>query len=234
MVAMPDAFSNSSFNPNRLMTVLQSQLLVASPKLPDDNFFKTVIYIIHHDDKGAFGIVLNRPTSYRLKEVWHAITDTQLSFDAPLYRGGPVEGPLIAVHDRAECGESEIFPGTFMSSQRSSLEVLLDNPSDKLRIFSGYSGWGAGQLENELEYDSWFLTPALGTDLFAEPEELWTIVAARIADQIVHQTHTKPAVSDSSEPSLQESENSDSALFTHLSLHNDAYFLPNASKIWLN
>jgi putative transcriptional regulator len=169
------------------MEKFEAQLLVAVPQLPDDNFYQAVILLIHHDDEGAFGVVLNRPSNFPLKEVWYAITESDCDVEAPIYMGGPVEGPLLAVHQRKSIAENEIVPGVFISSQKDNLEILLKEDVVNCKIFSGYSGWGPGQLEAELATGSWFRTPVTPDDVFSETDHLWEEVAGRIGNQVLFQ-----------------------------------------------
>ena len=83
------------------MSSLKGKLLVASPQLSDPNFHRTVVLIIEHNDEGAFGLVLNRTSSKTIKQVWERVTDEPCESDQPLHVGGPVGGPLIAVHQHA-------------------------------------------------------------------------------------------------------------------------------------
>ena len=108
------------------MAKIQAQLLVATPELPDDNFFRSVVLVVHHDDEGAYGVVLNRPTNFSLKEVWYAITESHCDIESPIFHGGPVEGPLVALHRNAALSENEVLDGIYISSQKENLESLLE------------------------------------------------------------------------------------------------------------
>ena len=169
------------------MDSFQSQLLVATPQLPDSNFYRSVVLLIHHDSEGAFGVILNRPSNFQLKEVWQMITKQNCEWEAPIYLGGPVESPLVALHEREDVAESEVLDGVFISSEREKLEQLFEGPDCNLKMFSGYSGWGPDQLEAEIETGSWFRSPATVEDVFSDSEELWEKVAGRIGQQIIFQ-----------------------------------------------
>jgi len=77
---------------------LQGHLLIASPHLADPNFARTVVLMVQHSDQGALGVVLNRPTSKTVKELWKEVGDAPCHTEAPVCLGGPVSGPLMAVH----------------------------------------------------------------------------------------------------------------------------------------
>jgi putative transcriptional regulator len=169
------------------MDSLKGQLLVANPKLPDENFYKSVVYILQHDEEGGFGVILNRPSSFPLREVWHAITENSCCSTESIYLGGPVEGPLLAIHDRLDCADEEIEGGIYLSNQKGSLGQLFGIDEAQMRVFSGYSGWGSGQLECEIAAGGWFQTPAEFEDVFLTDEDLWQKVAGRIGHRIVFQ-----------------------------------------------
>lgn len=209
------------------MESLRSKLLIASPKLPDDNFFRSVVFMIQHDDEGALGVILNRPTDFRLREVWHAITSTLSPTDSPIYRGGPVENQLIAIHDQEACAEDEVMSGVYLSTQKSSLELLLAAPNKNMRIFFGYAGWSSNQLESELSTGSWLVANAKPDHIFGDPDSLWESVAGEIGNQVLF-GNTTP------ENARGESLNDGSESYPNPSALNDSFFESNASRIWLN
>lgn len=166
------------------MKSLQGNFLVASPKLGDSNFLRTVVLMIQHDEDGAMGLVLNRPTETTIQEVWQRVVEEPCDCTAPVYIGGPVPGPLIAVHNLPDCSESEVLPGVFVATQRATLERLFETTS-KFRLFSGYSGWGGGQLEDELKVGGWLLLEATADRVFADPDGLWKEVTSEIGQDIL-------------------------------------------------
>jgi len=141
------------------MRSLAGQLLVASPRLPDENFSRSVVLIIHHDEHGALGVVLNRPADSTVREVWESLSDDPCDSDEPVHIGGPVSGPLMALHTNEECAESEVLPGVFFATHRDRLNRIVQEPEFLFRIYNGYSGWASGQLESELKFGGWMLLP---------------------------------------------------------------------------
>ena len=97
------------------MKSLAGNLLIASPFLGDQNFNKSVVLIIQHTEEGAFGLVLNRPTNFRMADVWDIVSDDEpCPADAVIHYGGPVEGPLMALHtkrSRSEHEQERLKPG---------------------------------------------------------------------------------------------------------------------------
>jgi putative transcriptional regulator len=166
------------------MNSLTGHFLVASPHLGDPNFFRSVVLVIRHDEDGAFGVVLNRPLASTVAEIWKALgTDTEN--EQPIYLGGPVSGPLLAIHRDEYLSEGDVLPGVYYSTHKDHLNQLVGDYDGPFRIFSGYSGWGERQLEAEIEEGSWLTTPAEPADVFASPEEMWKAVAARIGLEIL-------------------------------------------------
>jgi hypothetical protein len=107
------------------MESLKGKLLIASPSLPDPNFSRTVVLMIQHDKDGAFGIVLNRPSGKMVEEIWDHVSDQPCNKNRPINVGGPVAGPLIAVHTEPALGDLELGSGIYFSTDKTKLEQLL-------------------------------------------------------------------------------------------------------------
>src|SRR5690606_1584174 len=131
--------------------------LIASHELRDPNFFHTVVLIVRHNEDGALGLVLNRPTKAQIKEVWRQVSDTPCCTDERLHVGGPVEGLLMALHCQPLLADLEIIPGVYYSADPDQLKELVQQTEGPLRFFVGYAGWSAGQLERELREGSWLV-----------------------------------------------------------------------------
>jgi putative transcriptional regulator len=166
------------------MRSLQGHLLVASPRLPDVNFYRTVVLIIHHDDQGAFGIVLNRPTESTVDEIWDDVPTMPGDAKSSVNSGGPVEGPLMAIHTNEAYGENEIMPGVHFAAHKDHLNRLVRDPQTEYRVYTGYSGWAAGQLEGELEFGGWMVMPARRDVIFSDPESMWQNAAQEIGEDV--------------------------------------------------
>jgi putative transcriptional regulator len=160
---------------------LAGRLLVASPHLIDPNFYRTVVYIAEHGDDGALGLVLNRATDAPVVDhlpEWADLTNRP----QVVFIGGPVSNEIAVGLARAPVHPPDSWAPGFDGSGLIDLSAGPDTVGgvDALRIFSGYSGWLQGQLEVEVATDSWFIVPALPSDLFTEhPERLWRDVLAR-------------------------------------------------------
>ncbi|HEX3316297.1 MAG TPA: YqgE/AlgH family protein [Gemmataceae bacterium] len=152
------------------MSSLAGSFLVARTTLKDPFFRRSVILLLQHGADGAFGLVLNRPEQTK-----------ELPF--PLHIGGPCKFQgLIMLHGQAdwiaeeERGPAEICPGVYLGDAESLKRVPDPDPGTiwRFRVFTGYSGWGPGQLENELAEGSWVVTAANAVHVFDVPnEEVW-------------------------------------------------------------
>ncbi|HWB01255.1 MAG TPA: YqgE/AlgH family protein [Pirellulales bacterium] len=151
---------------------LQGHLLVAAPELRDPNFYHTVVLLVQHGQQGALGLVLNRPTEATLSGVWKQVSDADCRRDDPMHIGGPVEGPLMALHMLPAHSENEVLPGLHFCASRENLEQLVLTGGEA-RFFAGFAGWGAGQLEGELAEGAWRTVPASCRHVFSNSEALW-------------------------------------------------------------
>jgi putative transcriptional regulator len=163
------------------MDSARGQLLIAGPGLLDPNFWRTVVLIVEHSDEGAFGLVLNRPSETVVGEAVPEIEEL-VDPEAPLYIGGPVQPSGVVVLGQFEDPEDGVLLAfdnvgvlaTGSASAEHTAGVRMG------RAFVGHAGWGAGQLEDELERGDWILEPARAEDAFcSEPRELWAAVLTR-------------------------------------------------------
>jgi putative transcriptional regulator len=159
---------------------LTGSLLIANATLFDPNFRRAVVLVGHHDDEGAVGVVLNRALDITVRE---AVPPLQglVDPDEPLFAGGPVQtDSVVVVADFADPSRAQILAtGSIGFLPPETDDEILDGIS-RARVFAGYTGWGAGQLETELDEDSWVLEPALPADVFhPRPDRLWHDVLRR-------------------------------------------------------
>ena len=161
------------------MNSLQGKLLVSSPSLVDPNFRKTVVLVAHHDEDGAMGLVLSRPSDVSAADAVPLLEDLPGAND-PVFVGGPVQPDAFMV--LAEFEDIDQAAAPIMNSLGfMPADTDLDDLSiRRMRLFAGYSGWGAGQLEAELAEPSWIIVDAETDDAFADdPDELWRAVLHR-------------------------------------------------------
>jgi putative transcriptional regulator len=153
---------------------LSGQLLVATPLLIDPNFWRSVVLVLQHDVDGSLGLVLNRPTM-ELVETHIPGWGPVAAQPGTVHIGGPVD-PRVAIGlATGRSGEPTGVPGLSIVD----LENEPDEGTNAVRIYSGYSGWGAGQLEAEINEGSWYVVPASPDDPFDRPEGQWSRVLRR-------------------------------------------------------
>lgn len=179
---------------------LKGHLLIAQSQLGDSNFTRSVVLMLEHDDEGALGVVLNRPSNTSIGDLWEHVCDEPCECRQAVDLGGPVSGPLIAIHADAALSESDILPGIFMATQKEMLEQLVHQTETSFRVFSGYAGWAAGQLEKELEEEAWLTRAAEGRIIFSQDKDLWASVGREITDDIFQSTLKIDIIPD--DPSL--------------------------------
>jgi putative transcriptional regulator len=167
------------------MKSLAGQFLVASPHLRDPNFTRTVVLMLQHEEQGALGVVINRPGDKTVDEVWSMIGSEPPGCPELVYVGGPVPGPLIAIHDQRRLAEREVLPNLYMSMQKDAIDELVKESTAQFRLFSSHSGWGGGQLEGELKVGGWLISPVEITDVFSDHDAIWKEVCGRIGRRIV-------------------------------------------------
>jgi putative transcriptional regulator len=166
------------------MESVARRLLVAVPTMQDPNFERTVVFMVEHGAEGAVGLVLNRPTDAAVDEAlphW-------ASLSAPpsvAFIGGPVQ-PHEAVFGLARVARVEDSDAWQPLVGRVGTVDLGRDPAavrvdvEAVRVFAGYAGWGAGQLEAEVAQHGWYVVDALPDDLLTtEPSTLWRRVLRR-------------------------------------------------------
>jgi len=178
---------------------MRGRLLVAEPALQDPNFARTVVLILEHSAEGAIGVVLNRPSEVDVDgalPTWaHLATPP-----AVVFVGGPVveEGSAICLARSRGAAPAGFFKpvlegvGTFDIS-RPAAEVGAS--ITEVRLYAGYAGWSAGQLEREIEAGGWFVVDARPIDGFTtHPERLWKAVLGRQRGQLAWFVNFPPDV----------------------------------------
>lgn len=136
----------------------KGRLLISEPFLPDPNFERTVVLLCEHSEEGSFGFVINKPAIVKVPEVM----DDLSNFDHELFVGGPVQqDTLHFIHSYAQIEDGvEIRKGIFWGGNFEQVLLLATTSQldpGHIKFFLGYSGWSAGQLEQELEQDSWIV-----------------------------------------------------------------------------
>lgn len=162
------------------MTRLKGRLLISSGGLYDQNFRHTVVLVGEHDAMGAVGVVLNRPLDMTVESAVPALADLVGPGD-PVFQGGPVEpDQAVLLAELADPGHVDVpvFGGVgFLTGE---IPATVRPHVLRARVFVGHAGWGAGQLEEEMESDAWIVEPATADDVFTpSPDGLWRRILER-------------------------------------------------------
>ncbi len=157
------------------MDSLAGHLLVAPPHERDLDFIRTVIILIQQSEDQAVGVVLNRPTTTTVRETWRY--KRRCRYNGYLYSGGPIAGPLIALHTDEPLGEIEVLPGVYHSVQTKHLQQLVCGPTYPCKFFRSHVAWGPEQLDRFLAADPWQVVPATANHVFHTGPGLWEEVS---------------------------------------------------------
>ncbi len=156
---------------------LTNQFLMAMPGMVSGPFAGALVYVCEHSGKGALGLVINRPTDLTLGSLLEKIDlnlEIQAGMDAPVYFGGPVQTDRgFVLHQPAGKYASSLpLAGMALTTSRDVLEAVAGGKGpDRLLVALGYSGWGAGQLEDELAQNAWLTVEADQGIMFETPAE---------------------------------------------------------------
>ena len=160
-----------------------NQFLIAMPGMGDESFAGAVVYLCEHTDKGALGLVINKPIDIKLKNLFERVELTLERddiADEPVYFGGPVQTERGFVLHEREGADASPYSSTLsipggeldMTTSKDVLEALAGGAGPrKLLVTLGYSGWGAGQLEEEIKRNGWITVEARPEVIFDTPAE---------------------------------------------------------------
>ncbi len=181
-------------------------LLVAMPQVQDPFFNMSVVLLIHHQDEGSLGFIVNRPTGVPISKILEGLEiEWQGSDGQTAYFGGPVQPQLGTVicrtADAPGVGGShqEIGPGIVLTQNIRDLEHLAEKPPGDLRLFLGYAGWGEGQLIEEFLRNDWITVPVDADIVFgSDPNATWRAALAAVGIDAARLSSSMPMSGDGS------------------------------------
>jgi putative transcriptional regulator len=168
----------------------QGKILVADKKLKDPNFDQTVVYLITYDDQGAVGLVLNRETDKPAARILTGVKEAANRKDF-VFEGGPVEASSILALYRTSTkrkGTRQVSGDVYAVLDETALKEALASGAgtNALRFYSGYAGWGPGQLDSEVDAGAWSVLPGDAKTVFdGDPDTLWDRLNRRREQQVV-------------------------------------------------
>jgi len=163
----------------------EGKLVVADRKLKDPHFAQTVVLIVHYDEQGAVGLILNRPSEVTVSELLSGVKDARYR-DEAAFTGGPVEPMSVLALLRAKegpKGAQRVAPDIWAIVDQDIIAGALSDHKgpDELRFFVGYAGWGPGQLEAETEAGAWRVIRGNANTVFdTKPDSLWNRVVRNL------------------------------------------------------
>jgi putative transcriptional regulator len=172
----PPALRN--FHKNNDQSLSAGKFLVASEKVKDPHFAKTIILLVRYDSLGAVGLIINRPIEKRLLHVLPNVKGIQKALDN-FYFGGPVASNQITmiIQSSSKPEESDkVFDDIYISKSLTLLEQIIENrkPDQRFRLYFGHAGWGPGQLESEIARNDWIILNGDPDSLFDKaPDKIW-------------------------------------------------------------
>jgi putative transcriptional regulator len=181
LLISPISPSTAGISPSLFLTkydIRKGVFLVATPSLLDPSFRETVVLICDHGEEGTIGIVMNRPTSYPLSDVFPDIPGLK-GLSHTLFEGGPVQRQGLLMLFRSETGSENtksLLDGVFWGGDPGMIASMVENPDPErqFRVFAGYAGWSPAQLENEISGRFWTTVPASAEIIFEhDPTTLW-------------------------------------------------------------
>lgn len=158
--------------------------LIARPGLRDPNFREAVVLITQPEQGGPFGVIINRPLTHRLAEIFPNHESLRKRPD-PLFYGGPVapNGLVFLLRSaKPPPRAARVLQDVYLTTHPDTIDDLLKrtNPTQGLRVYGGYAGWAPGQLQAEIERGSWHVLPADANTIFeADPRTIWTELTRR-------------------------------------------------------
>ncbi|MBV7583997.1 YqgE/AlgH family protein [Pseudomonas sp. PDM33] len=157
---------------------LKHQFLIAMPHMADSNFAQTVTYLVEHNEQGAMGLIINRPSGLSLADVLEQLRPDELPpvrcQGVTIYTGGPVQTDRgFVLHPAGRSYQATLELGELsLSTSQDVLFAIADGSGPAQHLITlGYAGWEAGQLEAELADNAWLTCPADPTVLFDVPAE---------------------------------------------------------------
>ncbi len=141
--------------------------------------------LIEHNQDGAFGVIVNRPLAKTLQELWREVGSAPCHSRLPVYLGGPVPGPLMALHTQPSLAELEPVEGIFFAAKKQHLDQLVLSEEPPYKIFIGHAGWGPGQLESEMQEGAWHTVPATADVVFSTNEDVWESTYRRLGTEVL-------------------------------------------------
>lgn len=180
---MKIAITHKPFKPEK------GTILLSEPFLLDANFRRTAVLLTEHNDESSVGFIINKP----LAEDTDTLLPGLLNYNFPLFYGGPVENNTIHFIHKNNYNiknSVKITNDIFWSGNIEQInDILRTKPQarDDFKFFIGYSGWSAGQLQEELTHKSWWVANAHTETIFTDDiDEIWPTLVKTLGKDFIH------------------------------------------------
>ncbi len=174
------------------MHTLEGQLLVAPKTRTDPNLAHAVVLVVRHTGHETFGLLMNHPVDQRVLVIGGEHDKPLCIGERQLYIGGPLMGPLMAIHTNESLADAEILPRLFVTTREVNVFALLKQSEHRYKVFAGHMAWGPDELDKELEKTTWRTTPATPDYVFSPGDELWEDVSWHIQETTIQELfHTR-------------------------------------------
>ena len=167
---------------------LSGQLLVATPKLTDPLFGRSVCLVVEHSEEGVAAVVLNRPVTGDIQGLWEQLSaGSSAVSEAPrhVHFGGPVSGPVVAIHDQEKLADAGNGQGVYLAAQVDTLRKLVDVAPEHFRLFIGHATWELGKIADEIRKGMWYVVPAVPELVFSADDEMWGRSIRRVGGMVM-------------------------------------------------
>ncbi len=168
---------------------LAGRILVARPDLEDPRFNATLMLLLEHGSEGALGVVINRPSKLELADAFPDWEDMGADPNV-VFAGGPVDRDALIALGRPAQMDGDLVLGAHPVDLDDQPALVEASGVSAIRVFAGYAGWDAGQLEGEIANDDWWVVEATIDDLFTgDPDGLWARVLRRQGGELAWYAH---------------------------------------------
>lgn len=152
---------------------LQGTILVSTDRLEGTRFERTVVLLMQDDKRGTFGVALNKPANESVRSAWEKLTGAESNDDQTIVAGGPLQGPVFALHCMPSLSDVEMPGGLYVAAQVEKMQQLIKQFDSPYRIVVGIAGWQPGQLESEFDSGFWYSMPLDIEMVFDDPQWMW-------------------------------------------------------------
>lgn len=158
------------------MIDLKIKALLATPKIKDPFFFKSIVLMTGYESEFFHGLILNNRMNEKVTDIWEEIDpNIKLKNNNNLRNGGPLYGAIAVLHKIKKYAEEEILPKIFISTNIKNIEKIIQNKTKPYEMYLGYCAWSKDQLDREIRLGSWWVTSPDESMIFGDNYDYWKI-----------------------------------------------------------